>query len=68
MFKLILCAFMALLFTPAGVYVLMASFSIENAPHVFVMCVFSWSLMILVGLAGIGGIVLREKAPREKAE
>jgi hypothetical protein len=63
MFRLIICVIMAVVFTPAGVFVLYASFDIQNAPHFFVMYIFSGSLMILLGLAGIGGIVLREKNP-----
>ena len=68
-FRLILCAFMALFFTPLGVFVVYASFGVEDAPHVFVMLIFSGSLMILLGLAGIGGLVMREKGdPKGKAE
>ena len=59
---------MAVFFTPAGIAVVYASFSIEDAPHVFVMSVFSGTLMILIGVAGIGGVVLREKTPPKNAE
>jgi putative effector of murein hydrolase LrgA (UPF0299 family) len=54
---------MAVIFTPAGVFVVRASFYIENAPHIFVMYIFSGSLMILLGLAGVGGLLLRDKTP-----
>jgi putative effector of murein hydrolase LrgA (UPF0299 family) len=54
---------MAVVFTPAGVWIIYASFTLENAPHIFVMFIFSGSLMILLGLAGIGGLILREKNP-----
>ncbi|MDR2349932.1 MAG: hypothetical protein LBF41_04810 [Deltaproteobacteria bacterium] len=65
MFKLIMCGLMALLFTPAGIWIIYASFTIENAPHVFVMFIFSGSLMILLGLVGLGGLILREKKDGE---
>ncbi|MDR1313164.1 MAG: hypothetical protein LBQ12_05585 [Deltaproteobacteria bacterium] len=68
MFKTVLCLLMAALFTPAGVWTLRAAFSVTDAPHVFVMLMFSGSLMILIGLAGLGGLYfrLRPEAPREE--
>jgi hypothetical protein len=45
---------MVLVFTPLGVYILIAAFSINN-PQVFAMFIFSGSLMVLLGITGILG-------------
>jgi hypothetical protein len=45
---------MVLVFTPLGVLTLHAAYSINN-PQVFVMVIFSGSLMVLLGLSGILG-------------
>jgi hypothetical protein len=45
---------MALVFLPLGAYTLYAAFTLNN-PHVFVMVVFSGSLMALLGLTGAAG-------------
>jgi putative effector of murein hydrolase LrgA (UPF0299 family) len=50
---------MTLLFLPTGVWTIKGAFAIKEAPHVFVMLVFSASLMILVGLVGLVGLIAR---------
>ena len=54
MFRFILCLLMAAVFAPLGVFILQAAFSLNN-PQVFVMFIFSGSLMVLLGLTGILG-------------
>ncbi|MDR2611833.1 MAG: hypothetical protein LBG06_02990 [Deltaproteobacteria bacterium] len=63
MFKTLLCLVMAVIFTPAGLWTLRAAFSMTDGPHIFVMFVFSGSLMILIGLAGLGGLYFRWRQP-----
>lgn len=49
--------------------VLRAAFAIDDQPHIFVMLVFSGSLSLLVGLAGLVGFVasfVDKGAPRGK--
>jgi putative effector of murein hydrolase LrgA (UPF0299 family) len=50
---------MIILFLPVGVWTIRGAFTIREAPHAFVMLIFSGSLMILVGLAGLVGLVAR---------
>ena len=61
---------MALLFLPIGAWTLNGAFSIKEAPQAFAMLVFSGSLMILVGLAGVVGLVARgrPRGPGEDSE
>ncbi|MDR3154547.1 MAG: hypothetical protein LBW85_09855 [Deltaproteobacteria bacterium] len=63
MFKAVLCLVMALAFTPAGVWTLRTAFSLTEGPHVFAMLLFSGCLMILLGLAGLGGLYFRWRPP-----
>jgi hypothetical protein len=49
-------AVIAVVFLPAGLWILRASFDIDDAPHVFVMFVFSGSLAALIGLCGLIGL------------
>jgi hypothetical protein len=58
---------MTLIFIPSGIWTLRFSFLIENAPHVFVLCIFSGSLMVLLGLVGLGGLLMSEKKPPKEA-
>jgi hypothetical protein len=68
MFKTVLCILMAAVFTPAGAWTLKAAFDITDGPHIFVMFIFSGSLMILVGLAGLGGLYFRLRPPAPSGE
>jgi putative effector of murein hydrolase LrgA (UPF0299 family) len=63
MFKAVLCLVMAVVFIPAGVWTLRTAFTMTDGPHVVVMLVFSGSLMILMGLAGLGGLYFRWRPP-----
>jgi hypothetical protein len=54
LFRFILCLITFLVFTPLGVWTLGMAFSVTN-PHVFVMVIFSGSLMALLGLTGLAG-------------
>ncbi|MDR1039690.1 MAG: hypothetical protein LBR80_05875 [Deltaproteobacteria bacterium] len=63
MFKTALCLIMAVVFTPAGAWTLRAAYSLTEGPQVFVMLVFSGCLMILIGLAGLGGLYFRWRPP-----
>ncbi|MDR0354972.1 MAG: hypothetical protein LBJ64_04475 [Deltaproteobacteria bacterium] len=54
--KKLLSLGMAVIFAPAGVQTLRAAFKIVE-PHIFVMFVFSGSLMLLLGLAGLIGLL-----------
>ncbi|MDR1037621.1 MAG: hypothetical protein LBT40_13985 [Deltaproteobacteria bacterium] len=65
MTKAVLCLLMAVVFTPAGVWTLRTAFSLTEGPHVFVMLVFSGCLMILIGLAGVGGLYFRWRPPAQ---
>jgi putative effector of murein hydrolase LrgA (UPF0299 family) len=65
MFRKIALFFTALLFLPLGFMVVKSSFYL-NSPHFFVMSIFSGSLMILLGLTGIVGLVVKlEPEPNE---
>jgi hypothetical protein len=55
---------MAAIFLPLGIWILQISFEVKDAPHVFVMMIFSGSLSALVGLSGLAGLV----APNRPAE
>jgi putative effector of murein hydrolase LrgA (UPF0299 family) len=46
-----------LFFVPAGYFVVKSAFYL-NSPHIFVMSIFSGSLMILLGLTGFAGLVM----------
>ena len=54
---------MILLFLPVGVWTLNGAFTLREAPHIFVMLIFSGSLMVLVGLAGVVGLVAKGRPP-----
>ncbi|MDR1111668.1 MAG: hypothetical protein LBP92_13490 [Deltaproteobacteria bacterium] len=56
----VLAAGLLLVFLPLGLRTLRQAFGIEGSPHVFVMLVFSGSLMLLIGLCGLVGLL----APR----
>ncbi|MDR1081142.1 MAG: hypothetical protein LBQ79_09350 [Deltaproteobacteria bacterium] len=68
MSKAVLCLLMAVVFIPAGVWTLRTAFTLTEGPHVFVMLVFSGSLMILIGLAGLGGLYFRWRPPAPPEE
>ena len=53
----IIMVIMILAFTPAGAFVLCGAFDGIDQPHLFVMLVFSGSLMLLLGLVGLIGLV-----------
>jgi hypothetical protein len=55
--RLLLCALMGLVFTPIGILVLRAAFTVQE-PHIFVMFIFSGSLSLLIGLAGLAGLLM----------
>ena len=57
---------MALLFLPIGFWTLNGAFTIKEAPHAFVLLIFSGSLMVLVGLAGLVGLLARGRPPLEE--
>ncbi|MDR1608558.1 MAG: hypothetical protein LBT38_09160 [Deltaproteobacteria bacterium] len=56
MLRKVIYVAMALIFLPFGYGVLEASFNLAS-PHIFVMFLFSGSLMILLGLTGIVGLI-----------
>jgi putative effector of murein hydrolase LrgA (UPF0299 family) len=57
---------MVLLFLPVGVWTLSGAFTLREAPHIFVMLVFSGSLMILVGLSGLVGLFAKGRQNLEE--
>jgi hypothetical protein len=57
----------ALIFIPLGILVIKSSFDIPS-PHVFVMLIFSGSLMVLLGLTGIVGLLAKDKPREESSE
>jgi putative effector of murein hydrolase LrgA (UPF0299 family) len=57
---------MALLFLPVGIWTLKGAFTLDEAPHAFVMLIFSASLTILVGLAGLVGLMAKGRKPLEE--
>jgi hypothetical protein len=57
---------MAILFLPVGFWTTHGAFSLREAPHAFVMLIFSGSLMILVGLAGLVGLMARGRPRPEE--
>jgi hypothetical protein len=56
---------LAVIFIPSGVYTLIVSFAVTD-PHVFVLFVFSGSLMVMLGLAGLIGIFVNGRDKRKK--
>ncbi|MDR1656266.1 MAG: hypothetical protein LBT47_01760 [Deltaproteobacteria bacterium] len=62
----LISALMAVLFLPAGGYTLFSAFQIREVPHALVMMIFSGSLMLLLGLAGIVGLLAPERKAGEK--
>jgi hypothetical protein len=52
---------MALLFLPSGIYTLYHGMKIKEAPHFLAMMIFSGSLMVLLGLAGIIGLITPDR-------
>jgi hypothetical protein len=56
---------MLVAFTPAGVWTLMMAFTVNN-PQIFVMLVFSGSMMVLLGLTGALGAWFRRPGRREE--
>jgi putative effector of murein hydrolase LrgA (UPF0299 family) len=54
--RIILFVVMALIFVPFGYWVIKSAFNLES-PHIFVMFLFSGSLMTLLGLTAIVGLV-----------
>jgi uncharacterized membrane protein HdeD (DUF308 family) len=61
----LLSGLMALLFLPAGVWTLARAFRVGDAPHDFAMMIFSGSLTLLVGLAGLVGLAAKGRAPAD---
>jgi putative effector of murein hydrolase LrgA (UPF0299 family) len=68
MFRRILAGCLALIFLPTGVIIFKSAFSIHEAPHVFVMLIFSGSLTLLLGLCGALGLAIRSHKPIEKEQ
>ncbi|MDR1486451.1 MAG: hypothetical protein LBT62_00425 [Deltaproteobacteria bacterium] len=65
-FRRILSAIMMVIFLPFGFYILWIAFEIDGSPHVFVMFIFSGSLMSLIGVAGLLGLI--SKIPNTQQE
>jgi putative effector of murein hydrolase LrgA (UPF0299 family) len=63
--KFIISLAMILIFTPLGVFTLITAYSINN-PQVFVMVIFSGSLMVLLGLTGMLGAWFGRPGRKEK--
>ncbi|MDR2387477.1 MAG: hypothetical protein LBE80_07850 [Deltaproteobacteria bacterium] len=58
-------------FLPLGIYVVYRAYLIEEAPHEFVMLIFSGTLMILLGLTGFVGLfhgAIKSPGPLEDGE
>ncbi|MDR1085084.1 MAG: hypothetical protein LBP22_09570 [Deltaproteobacteria bacterium] len=62
MLKKLLCLALAVIFIPLGILVIRNSFTLTS-PHLFVMSIFSGSLMILLGLTGVLGVLAGDKPP-----
>jgi hypothetical protein len=52
----LLATALLLVFLPCGLYTLYQAYRIDGNPHVFVMFIFSGSLMVLLGLVGLIGL------------
>ncbi|MDR2301459.1 MAG: hypothetical protein LBF38_05390 [Deltaproteobacteria bacterium] len=69
-FKLLAVSLLTL-FLPLGLYVVYRAYLIKEAPHEFVMLIFSGTLMILLGLTGLVGLfhgAVKVSAPSEDGE
>jgi hypothetical protein len=52
-----------------GLYVVYRAYLIQNAPHEFVMLIFSGTLMVLLGVTGLIGLIhgyLKTQAPSDR--
>jgi type IV secretory pathway TrbL component len=62
MLRKLLWAVCVLIFLPSGLYVLYRSFDLTS-PHIFVMMIFSGSLMVLLGLVFLVGLLAGGRGP-----
>ncbi|MDR3135762.1 MAG: hypothetical protein LBU69_06695 [Deltaproteobacteria bacterium] len=53
----LMAACLLVIFLPLGIYTLRQAYQIKDSPHVFVMYIFSGTLMILLGLTGLLGLL-----------
>lgn len=59
---------MALIFLPAGAWTLVRAYRLGDSPHSFAMMIFSGSLMLLVGMAGMVGMLAKGRIPAESED
>jgi hypothetical protein len=67
----VIASVLLLVFLPLGLYTVNQAYKIEDNPQVFVMFIFSGTLMILLGLTGVIGlcpIKIKTTEPPEEAK
>ena len=60
----LLAVSLLVLFLPLGIYTVRRAYWIEDSPHEFVMLIFSWTMMILLGLTGLVGLFVSTRPSR----